>query len=79
MRLKTSGTAIQCVKEGLVLRPPPAPTHAKAFAGVCEEHSVGADHVLPVPQVERDGSKLDTRDRVRLGAILLRDLVKAGL
>jgi hypothetical protein len=79
MRMKKSGTALQCVKAGLVLRPPPTPAHAEVFSRVCAAHGVGADHVLLVPQVERDGSKLDTRDRVQLGAALLRDLVKAGL
>ena len=79
MRMKKSGTELQCVKEGLVLRPPPTPAHAGAFLQVCADHGVGADHVLLVPQVERDGRKLDTRDRVQLGAALLRDLVKAGL
>jgi hypothetical protein len=52
---------------------------AEAFSQVCADHGVGADQVLLVPQVERDGRKLDTRDRVQLGAALLRDLVKAGL
>ena len=79
MRLKKSGTELQCVKEGFVLRPPPAPVYAEVFSQVCTEHGVGGDHLLSVPQVERDGHKLDTRDRVQLGAVLLRDLVKAGL
>jgi Protein of unknown function DUF262 len=79
MRLKKSGTELQCIEEGLVLRPPPHPSHAEAFLRVCADHGVGADHVLLVPQVEREGYKLDTRDRVQLGATLLRDLVKAGL
>jgi hypothetical protein len=79
MRLKKSGTELQCVKEGFVLRPPPAPAYAEVFSQVCAEHGVGGDHVLLVPQVECDGRKRDTRDRVQLGAALLRDLVKAGL
>ena len=79
MRLKASGTEIRCVKEGLVLRAPSAPTQAKAFSRVCERHGVGADHVLRVPQVARNGCELDTRDRVLLGAALVRDFVKAGL
>lgn len=79
MRMKKSGTELQCVKEGLVLRPPSTPAHAETFWQVCEGQGLGADYALLVPQVERDGLKLDTRDRVQLGAALLRDLVKAGL
>jgi hypothetical protein len=79
MRLKKSGTGLQCVEEGFRLRPPPASTYAEIFAQVCAGHEVGGSHVLLVPQVERDGRKLDTCDRVQLGAALLRGLVKAGL
>jgi hypothetical protein len=79
MRMKKSGTELQCVTEGLALRPPPASAHAEALSQICADHGIGADHMLLVPQVERDGRKLDTRDRVQLGAALLRDLVKAGL
>jgi len=79
MRLKKSGTGIQCVEEGFVLRPPSNPGYAEAFSKVCAEHGVGPNHVLRVSQAERDGRKLDTRDRVQLGAALLRDLVNAGL
>jgi hypothetical protein len=79
MRLVKSGTEIRCVKEGLSLRPPRADAHAEAFARVCEAHGIGNDRMLLVPQVKRNGQSLDTRDRVQLGAALLRDLVKAGL
>lgn len=79
MRLKKSGIEMQCVKEGLVLRAPTAASHAEAFSRVCQAHGVGDDHVLLMPQVERDGRQLDTRDRVQLGAALLRSLVQAGL
>jgi Protein of unknown function DUF262 len=79
MRLKKSGTELQCVMEGFVLRPPPAPAYAEVFSQVCAGHGVGGDHVLLMPQAELDGRKLDTRDRVQVGAALLRDLVKAGL
>jgi hypothetical protein len=79
MRLKKSGTAMQCVKEGLVLRPPPASAHVEVFSKVCAVHGVDAGHVLRVLQVEREGRQLDTLDRVQLAAALLRDLVKAGL
>lgn len=79
LRLRKSGTELQCMQDRLVLRPPSTPAHAEAFSQVCARHEVGADHLLLVPQVERDGGKLDACDRVQLGAVLLRDLVKAGL
>lgn len=79
MRLKKSGAELQCVNEGLRLRPPSAPAYAEAFARVCREHEVAGNHELLVPQVERDGQRVDARDRVQMGGALLRDLVKAGL
>jgi hypothetical protein len=79
MRLKRSGTEMQCVENGLVLRPPPTTGHSDSFVRVCKTHGVGDDHVLHVPQVEHHGRRLDTRDRVQLGGALLRDLVNEGL
>jgi hypothetical protein len=79
MRMKKSGTEIHCVDEGLLLRPPKSPTQAETFLQVCAKHEVNGDHLLRVPQVERNGRKFDIRDRVQLGAALLRDFVKAGL
>ena len=79
LRLKKSGDEVQCVNDGLLLRLRSSFPHAEAFARVCAEHNVNADGLLKVLQIERDGSKLDTADRVQLGATLLRDLVKAGL
>lgn len=79
MRLKASGTEVRCVPEGLLLRPPLAAPHVEAYSRVCANHGVDADHFLKVPYVEAGGRRLDTTDRVRLGAALLRDLVDAGL
>ena len=79
IRLKKSGTELLCVKDGLLLRPPSPPAYADAFSKVCGDHKIGADHLLAVPQAERDGCTLDTHDRVQLGVDLLRDLVAAGL
>jgi hypothetical protein len=78
MSLK-SGAKIQCVEDGFLLHPPQAAAHAATFLKVCASHAVGADQVLRVPQVESEGRKLDTLDRVSLGAALLSDLVAAGL
>ncbi len=79
MRLEASGAEMQCVDDGLQLRAPAAEAHAEAFARVCAKHSVGPDLRLVVPQVAVGEHRLDTEDRVQLGAALLRDLVDAGL
>ena len=79
MRLCASGAGMQCMQDGLLLSAPKDPAHAEAFWRVCEAHGIGADLRLKVPQVTVDGRQLDRKDRVRLGATLLRDLVAAGL
>jgi hypothetical protein len=79
MRLIKSGTELRCVNRGFTLQGPRDAAHAEAFARVCEEHGVGDNYVLSVPQVEANRRLLDTSDRVQLGAALLRDLVAAGL
>lgn len=70
---------MQCVQDGFKLRVPENPAHAEALGRGCEAHRIGADLRLKVPQVAVDGRQLDTKDRVQLGAALLRDLVAAGL
>ena len=79
MRLVRSGTELQVVQDGLLLRAPAAAQHAEAFSRVCEAHGIGSDLRMKVPQVSIGGRQLDTKDRVQRGAALLRDLVGAGL
>jgi len=79
MRLRASGTAMQCVQDGLVVRAPSNPAHAEAFARICLQYEIDADLCLKIPQVSVGGRQLDTKDRVQVGASLLRDLVDAGL
>lgn len=80
MRLKASGIEFQCVDAGIQLRTPPLDTErGVAFARVCADYGVGPDLLLAIPQVTIDGNRIDTEDRVRLGATLLRDLVEVGL
>lgn len=79
MRLRASNTAITCVQDGFQLRAPTAPGQANVFARICEAHGVGTDLRLVVPQVAVDKHQLDTKDRVQLGAALLRDLASAQL
>lgn len=79
LRLKVSGTELRCVQEGLQLRPPVGGEHACAFARVFANYSVSDGYLVTVPQIETQGLRLDTTDRVQLGAALVRDLVRAGL
>lgn len=79
MRLKASGTEIQCVEDGLLLRAPAAALHAEAFSRICEGHGIGPDLLLKIPQVGAGVRRRDTKDRMRLGAALLHDLANAGL
>ena len=79
MHLEKSGVEIRCVDAGFALRPPTAADQAESFLRACKEHGVDEEHLLAVPQVEIDGVLVDSSDRVRLGADLLRGLVDAGL
>jgi hypothetical protein len=40
---------------------------------------VGPDYVAAVPQVEVDGRRVDTVDRVLLGADIVRRMLAAGI
>lgn len=76
--LTRSGTAIRCVPRGYELSPP-AHVFRNEFAAACESLGVGEDNLVPLPQVEEDGKRYDTVDRVKAGAKLLQDLASAGL
>ncbi len=71
--------AIRCVASGFELSPPPLDAYAEAFAAVCADLGVDADDIVAVPQVEVDGRRVDTVDRIQLGADIVRRLVAAGL
>jgi hypothetical protein len=79
MQLVKSGTDMMMLLDGLLLRPPAATHHAETCSRVCHDYGIGADFRLRVPQISVGGRPLDTKDRVQLGAALLRDLVGAGL
>ena len=79
LQLKKSRAGIRCIEAGLVVRPPLDTAHVEAFQRVCREHGVGDEGMLLVPAVDTDEGRMDTRDRVQMGAALLRDLVNAGL
>jgi hypothetical protein len=77
--LVRSGTAIRCVQAGFELSPPAIEDHADVFADACRELGADTDHVVAVAQVDVDGRQVDTIDRIKFGADLIRRLVAAGL
>jgi hypothetical protein len=79
MLLKASGTGIQCVPDGFLLRVPATPAYVEVFTNFCMAHAIGSDLLLTVPQIMTVGRLLDTQDRVQIGSTLLRGLVEAGL
>jgi hypothetical protein len=79
MYLRASNTGVRCVKQGFQLMPPPGEADREAFDAVCEASGIGSDHLLRIPQVQRDGQPFDTEDRVERGAKLLTELIAAGL
>jgi len=74
--LVRSGAAIRCVPSGFELSPPDPPS--EAFETVCEDLGTN-DGIVVVPQVAVDGRRIDTVDRVQLGAEIVRRLLAAGL
>ena len=79
MELKESGARMRCIQDGMELCAPVDKSHAKVFLRVCNAHGVDSDLKLKIPQMTVGEHQLDTKDRVRLGAALLRDLVAEGL
>jgi hypothetical protein len=77
--LTRSGVSIRCTSSGFELSPPATDEYAEVFASVCAGLGMEADNVVAVPQREIDGVQVDTVDRIRLGADLVRRLVAAGL
>jgi hypothetical protein len=77
--LATSGAAIRCVFQGFELSPPPGDQFTDEFAAARDDLDLGADNLVVVPQVEVDGHKVDTTDRIQLGANIVRALVDVGL
>jgi hypothetical protein len=77
--LAISGASLRFVGKGIELHAPPASAHRALFDEVCATHGVGPDLLLTVSQVDRGGALIDTRDRVALGAALIRALIDGGL
>ena len=76
--LTQSGTAIRCVPAGFELTPPEA-NFAELFAAACVEIGSDADNLVKLSQAVVDGHRVDTVDRIQVGADIVRSLVAAGL
>ena len=76
--LARSGASIRCVPAGFELGQP-GDAFTDTFAAACSDLGVGADMVVGLPQVEIDGRRVDTIDRIQLGAEIVRKLAAAGL
>jgi hypothetical protein len=77
MTLKGSGIEIECEERGWRVYADSVTSDQQAkFEQLCREKGIDQDGLYAVPQGE-DG--IDSADRVKLGADLLRDLVEAGL
>jgi hypothetical protein len=77
--LTRSGAAIRCVPAGFELSPPPLDTDTERFAAVCVDIGADSSNLVTVPQVEVDGRRVDTVDRIQVGADIARQLIAAGL
>jgi hypothetical protein len=83
MRLIRSGAALRSSPAGIALRAPVAEPHRARFQSVCRNHAdiveTDAGQLLTIDQRERDGTLVDTEDRVEKAVLLVRALVSAGL
>jgi hypothetical protein len=82
MKLNRSGTGLRSVSAGIVVQSPTKPEGGSVLQEVCV--SAGAapcdeGWLLRVPQADQGGDRIDSVDRVQLGAGLLQQLIDAGL
>lgn len=79
MRLRNSGIKMRCVRNGFILEPPADPTHRELYLATCKDFDIDQSNWLVIPQIARDGVRVDIEDRVERCAQLVRALVAAGL
>jgi hypothetical protein len=83
MRLERSQTGMRSVPTGIVVHAPAAEEHRTTLESVCRQHpdvvETEVGWLLAVAQQARNGSLVDTEDRVKKAASFLRELVAAGL
>jgi len=83
MHLEPSQTGIRSVPRGIAVQAPAAEVHRTTFESIVRNRTdlveTEAGWLLPVTQQERNGSLVDTEDRVQKAASFLRELVAVGL
>ena len=83
MRLERSQTGMRSVPMGIAVQAPAAEEHRTTLEAVCRQHTdiveTEIGWLLAVAQQERNGTLVDTEDRIQKGASFLRELVAAGL
>jgi len=83
MRLERSQTGMRSAPVGIAVRAPAAEEHRTSLEAVCRQHTDVVETqigwLLAVAQQERNGTPVDTEDRVNKAASFLRELVAAGL
>lgn len=79
VHLRRSRTALRTTVTGFELAPPAGEEFREAFHRVCTQFGLPADLTLSIPQEPHDDGTVDTQDRVKAGAALLRALCAAGL
>jgi hypothetical protein len=72
MRIVASGVSIRCVEDGFQLRA--SEESVSNLSDIYEAHGIGSDLCLRIPQIAVGPRRFDTKDRVALGAALVRDL-----
>lgn len=82
MELKSSGVRLRCVPSGFEVKSPSVDEHQSTFEALLvardDVEAAGDRYLLAIPQVDRDEERVDTVDRIQVGADLLRALVDAG-
>lgn len=77
LTLIQSGVRLRCLPEGFAVTPPTNGNLDASFRKVCSDFGV-LDELLPVSQATNDNVQVDSRDRIQIGADLLKALVAAG-
>jgi uncharacterized protein (DUF2252 family) len=74
---------MRSVSDGFALQGPEDDTLQPTFIDICSRHEavdIAAEPiVLKIPQHDHGAGRVDSADRVVVGAAFLRDLVEAGL
>lgn len=77
--LTRSGTTIRCIPTGFELGGPSLAEFAEGFSDACTALGVGDNRLALVPQVDIDGTLVDTIDRIQRGTEIVQILVDSGL